>query len=645
MSSSTKDLLKSNQIFDAIVVDDVYDSTPTVADLVFDQDQWTIFLDDQTEDDSTILRSVFPEYENGQESQLFQSDDSIARLWDARGLFREELIGPLFQSYIDAVEQDLRIVKVVESQLVGLDLNVQTAGRDFFDAAVSADLVVIDLFLGTLQSEFDMSFTIERLIQVVNRKLKQPPIIILMSRSGQLQDKAEVFRDEAKVFASGFRTIRKSELEKSGRLEYLVRELARNREDSLKLNTFLLGWKAGLSDAITRSEKDIRRLDLEDWAQIHDLLLSAEESSAGRYIFEILEYAFLYELESEHSILAAAACLNGLNRETYPATTIAGSKDTLGLIAKTLYEHKNCYELDDGAAAPVAFGDLIGLVPGGDFEKDPAIKGLQNAVLVAMTPGCDLQRATVQRILFMVGKTEGVDAANVRDASKGLRTPILFLEDGDRVWVDWQPKNLITLTFEEVETMLSVTKPSLIKLGRLRSANALALQQQLLSNLGRVGLVAPMPSTFPIQVSIYYPSEEGVLTSLLIDGKESIGGVCYVGRDSEQLAQAPLDSAHRFDFIDALEGTAVQQVHNRSHNKVSEVRRVEVIDLLFGMGLRFDISKTKAREWKVTLDGKEVALGYVVHRPPVSEHFTKISTIPSVGLVFEIHGLTTNPDC
>ena len=260
-----------------------------------------------------------------------------------------------------------------------------------------------------------------------------------------------------------------------------------------------------------------------------------------------------------------------------------------------------------------------------------------------MTPACDLQRGKAPRILFMVGKTKNVDAPAAGDASTGLRTPILYLPDGKRVWVDWQRNHLLTLTNKEVGTFLSGDGTSIRKVARLRTANAVSLQQQLLSNLGRVGLVAPMPSTFPVQVAVYYPSPDRVLTSLLIAGKETIDGVCYVGRRSNQKgATAPLDSSYRSDFLDALENLTVDQIHKSSVQAISRVRQVSFVDLLFSRGLQFDPARSTAQQWKETVEERELSLGHVVYGQQASEAFTKRSKIPGAGLVFEIRDPTPN---
>ena len=633
----TADLLKSNEVRSAIVIDDAYDPVPTAADLVLSRDEWDIFVDDLVDDDVRALRAIYPGFEPGREGTLLLDDEFIAALWNARDMFRTELITPLFQTYEDDTTHDLRFVQDVERQLMALGVEVSTAGRDFVAHAGSADLIVIDLFLGAQQSEADMRISMEGLASVVAGRRERPPIIILMSRSGRLMGESGAFRDGAKVFASGFRTIVKADIDKPGRLEQLLRELARHRQDSLRLNKFLLSWREGVGGAVMRTEDDIRRLDLDDWAQIHDLLLAGEGARAGRYILEVLEFSFLHELESEKSFLDAAAELDALERGAYPPTTIAASKDTLGLVAKTLYEHNNCRVLDGGATSPVEFGDIIGPIYAGEFPGDSVFSQLDGAVLVTMTPACDLQREGVERILFMVGRTSSVDAPATGKALTGLRTPILYLPGDKRVWVDWQRNHVLTLSTEEVRGFVSEPECSIKKLARLRTPNAVSLQQQLLSNLGRVGLAAPMPSTFPVQVLVYYPSADGALTCLSIGGKESIEGVCYVGRQgSRKGGTAPLDASNRAAFLDALEGVADNEIHNASRKMVAIARKVSVVDILFSRGMRFDPTRFTAQEWKETVEGEEKVLGQIVYGRAANLVFGDARRARGAGLVFEI---------
>lgn len=637
MILTTADLLKSNDVHSAIIVDDAYDPTPTAADLAMSRDEWDNFLDDLVDDDVRILQEIYPGFVLGQESTLLLDDHFVAALWGARNRFPSELIVPLFQTYEQDSAHDLRFVQAVERELVAFGVEVTTAGRDFVANAGSADVIVIDLFLGAQQTEADMRISIDGLARVVEERKDRPPIIILMSRSGRLMQEAGTFRDRAKVFASGFRTIVKADIDKPGRLEQLLRELARHRKDSLRLSRFLLSWGEGVAGALRRTEDDIRRLDLDDWAQIYELLLAGEGARAGRYILEVLEFSFLHELESESSFLDAAAQLDSLEREAYPPTTITASKDTLGLVAKTLYEHNNCRVLDVGSVSPVEFGDIIGPIDASEFPSDSIFAQLDGAVLVTMTPACDLQREGVERILFMVGKTSSVDAPATGTALTGLRTPILYLPGERRVWVDWQRNHILTLSTEEVNAVVSQVGCSVGKLARLRTANAVSLQQQLLSNLGRVGLVAPIPSTFPVQVAVYYPSTEGDLVRLSIGGKESIEGVCYIGRQGNKKGgTAPLDASNRGAFLDALVGLCQAAVHDASWNIVSSAREASVVDVLFSRGMRFDPTRFTAQDWKESVEGEERVLGRIVYGRAANRVLDEPRKARRAGLVFEI---------
>ena len=223
----------------------------------------------------------------------------------------------------------------------------------------------------------------------------------------------------------------------------------------------------------------------------------------------------------------------------------------------------------------------------------------------------------------------------------GFRTPILHLSRYcKRVWVDWQRNHVLTLTKEEVGASIASDRNSMTMVARLRTPNAVSLQQQLLSSLGRVGLVAPVPSTFPVQVTVYYPSGEGALTSLPIGngwGTESIDGVCYVGRrNSEKSASVALDSSHRYDFLDSLDGLADGQIHNSSAAAISGARQASVVDLLFSRGVRFDPEASGAQQWKESVGGEDLSLGRIVYGKPVFEVITTRAKIIRAGLVLEI---------
>ena len=632
--------LKDNDIHTAIVVDDAYDPVPRASDLITVEDEWFNFFADLTDEDRASILEFYPQFENVSEGELRSSDSFVAELWDRRGNLRKALVDPLFELYDRDSRQDLDFIGSVEQSLETYDLEVSSAGRDFVEAARLVDLIVIDLFLGATQGDADMEISMEGLKKIINGRYTKPPIIVLMSRSSRLANNAEQFRDHVRVFASGFRTIKKSDLSKPGRLEQVLWELARYRQDSLKLTDFSEAWRKGLSQAVERTTADIRRLDLEDWAQIQDLLLTDEEVSTGNYILDVFDRVLLHEVERNLEMIDTAVSLDTLQSENYPPLTITGSKDTLGLVFKTLYQHENRRKLDVANASPVAFGDILCLVDEATRPKNSIFEGVEDTVFVVMTPACDLQRQEAPRALLMAGTFKSLDAKTVNPVSGAPRTVVLELDSNRRVCVDWQPQNIVTLNYSELKTLLGESG-SVRVIARLRKENALSLQQRLLSHLGRVGLVSPIPPTFPVEVRVFYPDTNKSLVHLHIGNEDRMMGVCFVGRSSDnKVVRAPLDSNARFSFLDSLNALENDSIHANSLDKVLKAKTIEVINLLFSKGMRLDVSKRGPQDWKVQMGGTEQTLGKIIYNGTVLEALEKDGNRQRYGLIFEIQETT-----
>jgi hypothetical protein len=69
---------------------------------------------------------------------------------------------------------------------------------------------------------------------------------------------------------------------------------------------------------------------------------------------------------------------------------------------------------------------------------------------------------------------------------------------------------------------------------RLREAHATELQQKLLSNIGRIGLTAPLPATFSVSVDVFYPDTDRRPIRLPVPELDRSGGVRIVGRSKDQ---------------------------------------------------------------------------------------------------------------
>lgn len=574
------ELLEQKQVRRVLVVDDAYDPLPKASDLSLDQEEWRNFFDDLVEEDEEILREIAPEYDHTDAAQLPESDSFVAAVWINRERLRPELIGPVLSRYQDDMAQDRVYLDQLTGSLEGLGLNCETAGRNFEAQASTADLIVIDLFLGSVQDAGAIGQSKSKLKQVIEARRSSPPLVILMSRSGRLEEKREEFRDDSGLLESGFRIVRKAELAGDVKLSRLLRTLASHKDDTVKLARFLDAWQTGVTQATQRAAKLLRTLDLSDYAQIEQLLLSEEGEPTGSYMVDIFDRVLQHEVERDSAIIDAATALNGITSATYPPPYVAGSSDLQQLVYRSLFQHAERLRLT-GSVIGVAFGDILRPVPrpGDPPPPSPILDVSQDQVLAVLTPACDLQRSGAKRILLLVGDLRPLVASDWSYKEDPARTPVIEL-DGARYWIKWDLKHVDTIAQPALTDALA-EGGGLKLVARLREAHALELQQKLLSGMGRVGLPALMPATFPIEVKIGFPDGQRNLRLVNVPALEN-DGVAFIGRPGASKMRLVLGE----DAIDAIHAAVnevdLETVHEQAAPAVQYLRDnpEELIDAL-----------------------------------------------------------------
>lgn len=134
--------------------------------------------------------------------------------------------------------------------------------------------------------------------------------LLLMSRSIELTDRRDEFRDEVGLLESGFRILRKEELETAGRLEIQLQRIATHVDETRRLGAFIDALEIGLARAAKRTLGQFRRLKLSDIGQIQQLLLEFEGEPTGSYLVDVFDRVLAHEIESEAGIIDSATTLN-----------------------------------------------------------------------------------------------------------------------------------------------------------------------------------------------------------------------------------------------------------------------------------------------------------------------------------------------
>lgn len=590
MTVELKTILRDTNIQRAVVVDDGYDEVPLAKNLTLEAADWDNFFDDLLPEDEAMLVELYPQYHEFRADELRSNDEFVATLWQNRTTLRPEIIEPLFAGFSAGKELDRDYLKTVTDFLSECGLAIEKAGSSFEDQASKADLVIIDLFLGTQQDEDAMQRAITGLKRVIERRPDRPPVVILMSRNHRLEAKRSIFRDEVGLFESAFRVVSKTELKAQGKLQRLLTRLASHYPQSIQLASFLNAWKTGLASAADRTAKCIRTLDLPDHAQIKNLLLNEEGEPPGSYIVDVFDRVLQHEVEGESAIINAALALNQLETAAYPPLYISGSRDFQSMVFRTLFQHKERLRLVSPTASAVAFGDLLrrkdqtaptaaAAAAAAAASKAPAFFASIGAhdVLLVITPACDLQRQKAKRCLLLRGTLIRLQRENLASKDHPTRTTVYEDNQGERHLISWDLQHVESASEEELRCLLKSADGFEI-VARLRDSHALELQQKLLANLGRVGRPAPMPATFTAQVKAYLPSVDTTLLELPIPALNDHPCVMYQAQRGGSQLVFTEDACEA--ICQAISSMDLNQVHRNTRSLISQLQTSNELLLL-----------------------------------------------------------------
>lgn len=564
------ELLAEREIRRALVVDDSCDLVPTAADMRTAVDEWANFNDDLTVEHRQLIAHHYPRARDRRFDELIDDDAYVEAVWKLRKQL-DGLADPLFEAYDANQAADTRYVSLVVEHLEALGMAVETGGRSFADEEIVADLVVIDLYFGSGQEDAAMVESKNLLTKALQARLENPPLVILMSRSENLEAKRDEFRDDVGLIDSGFRILRKADLEEGTKLRIQLERLAQNQIETRRLARFLAALDEGAAHAASSALVLMRRMKLSDILQIQQLLLDVEGEPTGSYLVDVFDRVFLHELEGERKIIEAAVDLNGFSTAQHPPPYVAGSADLQELVARTLTQNAERLKLTGSTESSVSFGDLLRLVQSpAEDAKSAAFADLpENAVLLVLTPACDLQRRAAPRILLLVGTLREL-TPKTWSYGGDARTSAVSLNDAI-FWIQWDLKHVETVSWKQLDEALAESMIEVV--ARLRESHALELQQRMLAGLGRVGMMTHLPATFAVEVDAYYPDTDGVPSRLNVVGLND-RAVCFVGRDEKGNPNTRLVLTERGcdDLQAALSGLDPDLVAERARTALAHIK-------------------------------------------------------------------------
>jgi hypothetical protein len=642
-----KDLLEATGVKRALVVDDAFDTIPLASDMAVDVEAWTRFFADISEDDQDVLQDAYSAYGDTSADELKERDAFVEAVWTARPRLSKDPVDALFARFEGDRKMDLSFASALLTTLKELGLECEGCGREFKDKAAEVQLIFVDLFLNTAQRDEDMDLSIDGVRQVIEQRRHDHPLVVLMSRSSRLPEQRVHFQERTELFETNFRIIKKSELEKSDAVARLLIRLGTHFEDSKKLLAFVNAWEDGLIRAKDSMMVLIRKIGLAEIARIHQLLLSTEGEPPGSYLVDIFDKVLQHEIEGLEPIIGAAKVMNTLAMAGYPPPFVPGEKDLQDFVQRCLFQNRARLSLSASVDSKIAFGDVLRrkkvegakVENGGEAQPahhDPLSDVVHDMVAAVLTPACDLQRKGAKRVLLLVGALKPLTAADWSYKDEGAKTPVIEMGDGSRFWIKWDLKHIETLAHSQLESLLSAAGTFEVA-ARLRESHALELQQKLLSNLGRIGLVAPMPATFNMRIEAFVPDLNGVLTRADISTLDD-GGVCFIGRDpdgkkaEERLILTENACEAVWTYVSSVDPATI---HEKTRPLVHELKFSADVLQALEQGLSLPTTADSFREIKAP-SGKVIGL---VKRSKIQAGVDKLERgqIPKAAVVLSIY--------
>jgi hypothetical protein len=508
----------------AAIIDDVFDEIPTSTDL--DQASWNLFLDDQSDQEISIIRDQYGVSDPDSRWDELRRDDNFVRFaWEHRA--NSQVFEALFRSYVDRQTGGKNLLEPLRVLLFDqLKLEGGTFGSTEDQAGAAAQILFVDLFLGSNQDDEAKDKALSRVERIVAPRREAPPMIVLMSSSPRLQTMRDDFRDKAGLFGCQFRTVKKSELSEPAEIQELLYRLSSSYRDSLHLSGFVELWRQALQEATSRFLKAARRLDLRDYADLQNLILNAEGQLIGAYLLEVFGQYFQFELEEDARLSAAALKLNEMKWENYPAPHFLPTSVSADIADGMLFRSQKILSKSEG----IQFGDVLfsrrvdalgeGAEPIADFGKG------ERLALVAASPACDLQHRNATRVLFIAGVAKPSELI-LHTKPTALWTPVLLHND-IRYTIHWDLGAPVAWTLVELSNQLEAG--SFERVRRFRSLFSLQLQQLFTSSLSRVGTPVMPPIQFMTGVTISYVDKDGIAQTLVSAQAAEGKAVLLVGR-------------------------------------------------------------------------------------------------------------------
>lgn len=553
--SNLKELVVEHQMAPALIIDDGYDDVPKADEIEPDDiDLATERLASLDGDPGERLAAGMATAALGdaEYDRALETDEVVALLWqmDVEGLLPAELSEQLFTGFKADQASKRGQLKKLEDFLKGVGIKFETEGREH-GALGDAKLVFLDLYLGVTSKESALKEAANRIGRLVADKSehRRPVVIVMSTMTGaKLQDLAHLLQQEAGLLGCKFRVVSKPEFDAV--LEPTLQQILDDRVDTTKISEWIDMWDGAIGEARRKFLKDVRMLDLSDYAYLKKYRLEAEGMGLGTYLVPLLLDYLSYCAEDRTGIASAAADLNALDIAASRRHLMPSPQTAVFAHARSFHNERyiegSGTQFDDPRKS-LELGDVIVKITLGDGDP-PELDGVN--AMVVLSQSCDTQQDNTDAFLLLKGVIRKRDwLANVAKGS--LRTDV-FIWRGSQYLIDWEKSKSTAVSFATAKGWLR-KGGSHHRIARFRTVEALRLQQVFASNLTRVGTLVTPASATPVELSfLVRAAEAGQHETLVKFAATSRMAAVIAGREMKAAAEGDGKATRKSDMVNKL---------------------------------------------------------------------------------------------
>jgi len=595
-------LVKENEITRMLVVDDAF--AAPISKMI-SAESITLFGESLRDDASRIdmlgKLAALPSEFDASSTDALQSliDDVVVlrALWDMRGETEWAWLSEgLFKNFLETRGLMLGTLKPLQEYIDSLEVDRHELDTLDFDnpELLQYKVIFLDFYLdGENGPEAAYARATKLQNELMQRAeegtLQSYPTVVLMSSRKETERLSGEFKSRTGLRGDFFRFVDKDE-NIAKNVDLVLKELLSRRQMALSfvlvLDQYWLAARRS-ADAVRAS---LLKVEPSELALLHHAALVAEREPMCDYL-SWLTAAYQYHLLlGDEPLKKTSAKFPATVQRLRPPGVIPPTSRLSDMYLRASFQQELSDQFPDFQDVAISLGDVFA-------EKKDGKPAYEN-FLVVLDQSCDLRHGAKERVIVVratdVKSISDLTAILSVNAQNGTLLPLLINGERNVYQVNWCISDPDVVSFEMLKS-----RTGFHRVGRLSRISALALQEKMTQNVGRVGLPVSPPATAQYHAKLVAKAENGQRMSVDALAKPWASVIVFEGRLQDQKARTA-----KLSFTESFAGMIHEQlaVAQIADVQLAGIKRT-IIDHVCNQGY---LDMEYRKNDKLTADGEAV---------------------------------------